>query len=319
LHNRGKSWGLWITPGWAGRFRHTAAVMHWQDRARLQAGVIGRDQLLELGVTEDAVRGLVSRRELHELLPTVYSPRPVPASFTQRLWAAVLWSDGGAVSHYSAGRIWAVGSDSTMTVHITVDDRRFRKPVPGVRLHRVRLDPADRALSHGLPITTRARTVIDLLRCERYAAARDLRDRALQQGWVDEVAIRRSVSAQLGRTGNTQLRRLLAELEVGAQAESERKLHAILRRAGITGWKPQYRVRLGPRVAYVDVALPAHKIALEVDGRRFHDDGSDRFSDDRERQNDLIAAGWRVLRFTWDMLTEHPDTVLTRIVQLLAA
>jgi very-short-patch-repair endonuclease len=157
------------------------------------------------------------------------------------------------------------------------------------------------------------------MRAERYGTARDVRDRALQMRWIDEAAIQRSISAQLGRTGNTQLRRLLAELERGAQAESERLLHAILRRAGVRGWRAQYRVRIGRRIAYVDVAFPAQRLAIEVDGRRHHDGASERFEDDRDRQNDLVATGWRVLRFTWRQLAEHPDLVLARIVQLLAA
>jgi len=141
----------------------------------------------------------------------------------------------------------------------------------------------------------------------------------LQVGWIDEHTVARSIGAQPGRTGNAQLRRLLAELEHGAQAESERLLHAILRRGNVTGWVPQFRVRIGSRTAYVDVAIPAHKIAIEVDGRRFHDSASDRFEDDRSRQNALIGAGWRVLRLTWSMLCERPDEVLAQIVQLLAA
>jgi very-short-patch-repair endonuclease len=292
--------------------------MDWRDVARAQAGVIARWQLALSGLTEAQIDGLVARRDLIELLPAVYSPRPVPDSVLQRDWAAVLWS-GGVLSHRSAARLWRIDVPAAVLPHVTVNDRRFRGRVAGVQVHRVFVDRADRTTFSRLPITTRARTAIDLLRTERYPAARDIRDRVLQLGWLDALAIRRSVSAQLGRTGNTQLRRLLAELEVGAQAESERKLHAILRRGGITGWKPQYRVRLGTRTVYVDVALPKQKIAIEVDGRRVHDDATDRFEDDRHRQNDLIAAGWRVLRFTWEMLTEHPDAVLTRIVQLLAA
>ena len=108
-------------------------------------------------------------------------------------------------------------------------------------------------------------------------------------------------------------------MEPAAHAESERRLHAILRTAHLTGWRPQFRVRLGRRVAYIDVAFPQAKLALEVDGRRYHGDESDRFEDDRLRQDELIAAGWRVLRFTWAMLVEHPDRVLDQIVQLLAA
>jgi very-short-patch-repair endonuclease len=108
------------------------------------------------------------------------------------------------------------------------------------------------------------------------------------------------------------------EIVIGAQAESERLLHAILRRGGVHGWHPQYRVQLRARVAYLDVALPDAKIAIEVDGRVAHGPWSDRFSDDRARQNDLVAAGWRVLRFTWEHL-QDPAYVLGQIAQLLAA
>ena len=292
--------------------------MDWQDRARRQAGVISRDQLRRHHISSDSIDGLVRRNALCALLPGVYSPRPVPGSMNQREWAAVLWS-GGVLSHRSAARHWQLPVATTTIPHVIAGDRRFRGRVAGVRVHRVALDTAQVTTAAGLRVTTRSRTVVDLLRVEPFGTARELRDRALQLGWVDERVIRTSISAQLGRTGNAQLRRLLAELEVGAQAESERLLHAILRRARLTGWVPQHRVRLGARTAYLDVGFPAQRLAIEVDGRRFHDDASDRFDDDRDRQNALIAAGWRVLRFTWRHLTESPDLVLSRIVQLLAA
>jgi len=293
--------------------------MDWADRARRQAGVISRDQLLGAGLSEDSVRGMVARRELTEILPAVYSPRPVPSSMLQRLWAAVLWSDGGVISHRSAARLWKLPVAPTTTVHVTVADRRYRKPVPGIRLHRVPLGRLHSTRYDGLPITDRARTVIDLLRTERYGPASDLLDRALQQGWVDELGLVHAVSSELGRTGNTQLRLLLAAIEPGAQAESERVLHQILRRGLLTGWVPQYAIDTPTGTAYADVAFPEQRIVIEVDGRRHHDVDSDRFEGDRERQNQLIALGWRVLRFTWKRLTQHPDAVLAEIVQLLAA
>jgi very-short-patch-repair endonuclease len=290
--------------------------MDWQDLARQQAGVVAHRQLASSGLTQRQIDGLVGRADLTELLPAVYSPRPVPGSALQRDWAAILWSRG-VLSHRSAARLWRLPVPESGIPHVTVDDRRFRGHIARVRVHRVRIGDSDTTTFGGLPVTNRPRTVVDLMRTERHVIARDLRDRALQQRWLDERVIRHSISAQLGRTGNTQLRRLLAELEHGAQAESERKLHAILRRAGISGWRPQYRVRVGSRTADIDVALPEHKIAIEVDGRRHHDGAADRFEDDRDRQNLLIAAGWRVLRFTWAMLTEDPDAVIGRIVQLL--
>jgi len=96
-------------------------------------------------------------------------------------------------------------------------------------------------------------------------------------------------------------------------------MHRLLRRAGIAEWVPQYPVRLPRGIAYLDIAFPEQKIAIEVDGRRYHDESSDRFEADRDRQNDLVALGWRVVRVTWTMLAENPGRVVDRIRHLLAA
>jgi very-short-patch-repair endonuclease len=292
--------------------------MDWRDRARRQAGAIGRGQLAAAGLSESRIAGLVARRDLYELLPGVYSPRPVPESMRQRMWAAALWS-GGVISHRSAAGLWKLPIDATTVVHVTVADRRFRQRAPGVRTHRVPLARLHRISYDGLPVTDRSRTVIDLLRTERVGDARRLLDRGLQQGWVAEHDVESAFRVERGRTGNAQLRRLLAELEQGAQAESERRMHRLLRRAGIAGWVPQYPVRLPRGIACLDIAFPEQKIAIEVDGRRYHDESSDRFEADRDRQNDLVALGWRVVRVTWTMLAENPGRVVDRIRHLLAA
>jgi very-short-patch-repair endonuclease len=67
------------------------------------------------------------------------------------------------------------------------------------------------------------------------------------------------------------------------------------------------------------VALPRQRIAIEVDGRRHHDDASGRFDDDRARGNELVAVGWRVLRVTWNELVQHPDRIVAQLRALLAA
>lgn len=60
------------------------------------------------------------------------------------------------------------------------------------------------------------------------------------------------------------------------------------------------------------------RLVIEVDGYAYHS-GDDRFQRDRTKQNALLAAGWRVLRFTWADLVDRPDTVLARITEILAA
>jgi very-short-patch-repair endonuclease len=291
--------------------------MDWQDLARTQASVISRRQLTDSGLSAAAIRGLLQRRDLIRLLPGVYSPRVVPTSFAQRVWAAALWS-GGTVSHRSAARLWELPVPASSTVHVIVD-RPVHRRAPNVRLHRVPLAAQSIITLDGLPVTNRAVTVIELLRSENLRTARDLLDRALQRSWVDLDAVGQARRDGVGRAGNAQLRDLLDGVEPGAHARSEAALHRILRRAGVTGWEPQHRVRLPTGVAYLDLAFPDQRLVLEVDGKLFHDRLSDAFESDRARQNELILAGWRVLRFTWRMVNDDPDGVADRIRRALAA
>jgi hypothetical protein len=67
---------------------------------------------------------------------------------------------------------------------------------------------------------------------------------------------------------------------------------------------------------YIDIAFKQQKLAIEIDGR-LHETDKDLFESDRWRQNALIAAGWRVLRFTMSMLRDHPEAFITAILDAL--
>ena len=293
--------------------------MDWQDVARSQAGVIAREQLLRSGVTEASTQTMIALQELVPLQCGVYQHRSGKPTQLQRMWAASLWSGGGVISHRSAAALWRLPVDEHPQVHVTVDDRRYRLRAAGVTLHRVPLSRVETCRFDGLPVTTRSRTLVDLLRTEPIQRGRGLLDRAVQLGWVSAEDLRRSLRDGPGRTGNTRLRELLAGLEPGADAESERVLHRLLRRAGISGWRKQHTVRLRHRTVYLDVAFPKLTLGIEVDGKLAHDELSDRFEDDRSRQNELVAAGWTILRFTWRQLHDRPNWVLAQIVQFLPA
>lgn len=132
-------------------------------------------------------------------------------------------------------------------------------------------------------------------------------DRALQA----DVELRELWRAQLrnkGRYGSPAARRLLQAASDGAHSAAERLLVKLLREAGITGWKTNYRVG-GYKV---DVGFPAVKVAIEVDGWAFHSD-TEAFQIDRRRQNAIAVLGWQVLRFTWLDLTEYPQRVIAII------
>ena len=113
------------------------------------------------------------------------------------------------------------------------------------------------------------------------------------------------------------MRRTIRSLAEGTRSEAERHLVSLLRKNGIAGWVANLRVRAGGRTYVLDIAFARERITVEVDSRAFHTD-TRAFQDDRTRQNDLVAAGWTVLRFTWEDIVDRPADVLRRIRGILA-
>ena len=64
----------------------------------------------------------------------------------------------------------------------------------------------------------------------------------------------------------------------------------------------------------IDFRITGTAILLECDGWEFHDKHRHRFENDRRRRNELTAAGWIVVNFTWAMLTRQPQWVAAIIL-----
>jgi len=194
-------------------------------------------------------------------------------------------------------------------------DRRIDAP-RGVRVVRTIIDRAERAERFGLPVTCLVRTAIDHLVCLPLTDATAFADRAIQQRWISLADLERRLSVR--RRGNPILRRVAATVVVGAETESERRLHRLLSRAGLTGWTANHAAAIRGRPVRIDVAFRAHKIAIEIDGFAYHSDRA-RYQQDRNRQNLLVLDGWTVLRFTWEDITDRPGQVLAAILAALDA
>jgi very-short-patch-repair endonuclease len=173
------------------------------------------------------------------------------------------------------------------------------------------LDPLDVVEVNGMRVTALGLTVVEAA-AKRGGGAK-LMDNALQRH-TDLNELWRAHLRNKGRTGAPRSRMLLQVAGGGARSQAERLLHQLLRDAGITGWKANYRVG-GYRV---DVGFPGAKLALEIDGFAFHS-GVHEFQVDRARQNAIVLLGWQVLRFTWLDLTEYPARVEAVIRSAISA
>lgn len=221
------------------------------------------------------------------------------------------------VSHASAAGVLGYRPPPPAVVHVTLDDRTHLRAPAAVRVHRIPLAAADVVSVDGLPVTSGARTVIECLRFEPMGDGRTLLDRALQKSWVTLDDLDRELRDFPGRWGTRKLKRLRVECAMG-DAVSERKLHRVLRAAGITGWEANAAIDVGFAVLRFDVVFRELKLILEVDGWSTHTQ-LDRFQTDRTRQNAVAGLGWQVLRFTWFDIVERPAYVVAAVRRVIAA
>ena len=99
----------------------------------------------------------------------------------------------------------------------------------------------------------------------------------------------------------------------------EDRMLRVCRDSGIPVPVCQFEVLAGPRLlGRVDFAFPHRRLAIDVDGYEHHST-PDAFQRDRARQNDLVAAGWTVLRFTWADVCRRPERAANTIRRVLGA
>lgn len=220
------------------------------------------------------------------------------------------WPDA-VISHQLAGVLHGFPLDGPLLATATVPLANSRKTA-GMKAYRWPLPPRDITMLGGLPITAERRTVVDLLRSLPWDEARALFAWVATRQRLSTNDLAAEVKATPGRVGTAQLRRHVRAARTRSLSAAEDRLHAILTAAGISGWVANAQLSIGRRKVVVDVLFAAARVVIEVDGYRTHS-SREAFQRDRSRQNELVAAGYQVLRFTWDDLTRRPVAVVDQV------
>jgi hypothetical protein len=176
----------------------------------------------------------------------------------------------------------------------------------------------------GFRCTTIAQTVFDLAACRvgPWAIERAIDDALLTSRLsVERLDERLASYAGARRHGLVLMRAFIDERREDGWAPPESELEALAARVltrATPGWVRQFALPFrGPVGGRVDFALPSERLLVEADGRRWHARVQD-FDRDRWRDNEAVAAGWRVLRFSWAHLTAAPDDVIALVRRTIA-
>jgi predicted transcriptional regulator of viral defense system len=148
------------------------------DLAGKHHGLLTRRQLLDAGLTRNFIDGRVKCGLLCRVHAGVYRFGPVVAAHARER-AALLACQGGVLSHRSAAVLWQLFPESSATdpVDVALCTQRHRGVRPGIRVYRGMRASDEITTIDDLPVTTLARTILDIAT----VSARDL-DRALGVG-----------------------------------------------------------------------------------------------------------------------------------------
>lgn len=287
------------------------------DMADRQYGIVARWQLLACGAPPDAIDLRVRRRRLRRVHRGVYAVGHAVLRREGAWLAAVLALGPGRahLSHASAAALWGLigGSGGRIEVTVGSDNGRSR---PELQVHRrAALLPGETTVHRGIPVTTPARTLLDL------ATSRPrLVPRALAQAEVlrffDLEALRWVTTAHRGRPGAPLLARLLDAADEPAltRSELEEAFLSVCAAAGL----PRPRVNQLVEGVEVDFHWPTARLIVEVDGYVFH---STRHAFERDRERDALtaAAGWRTLHFSRTQVIRRPAEIVEAIAPWLAS
>jgi hypothetical protein len=284
-----------------------------------QHGVVARHQLVELGIGHRAIARRIAAGRLHRLYGGVYAVGHLRLRSEGGWLAAVLaCGPGAALSHRAAAVLHGLLRRAPRDPDVTTA-RRTRTGVEGIRLHRVRrLDPADVTTVSGIPVTTVARTLVDLAE----VLTPDLLARAVHEADHLRLLDMRAVDAAIGRVpGRRRVRALRKELErhrpVGTiRSELEHRFLDLCHGGDLPEPAMNSRIEVGGQLVEVDALWPEQGLVVELDGRAVHATAL-AFEADRARDAALTAHGLRVVRLTWRRVAGEPAEVLALLRTLL--
>jgi very-short-patch-repair endonuclease/predicted transcriptional regulator of viral defense system len=290
------------------------------------AGIVTARELIASGLSRDQIATRVRRGDLVRLSRGVYAgPDAV------RKYAKVIGGDhllpaisalasagrGAVVSHQSAARLYGIdllGKGIAETTVTCLPGHGWRGPA-GIRVHAAQLPPGHVSAEYGFPMTTPARTVIDLARELDFRGGLVAADSALHQKMTTQDELAEALTACRQWRGVTRAAAVVAFADRRAESPLESIARVVFRDGGLP--PPDLQVWLGGAVPVgrVDFYWKQYRTIVEVDGAMKYDLDPARARQQLERDRLLRQADHEVLHFTWEQITRSAGLVVAAILQ----
>lgn len=281
------------------------------ELAKRQDGVVGRTQLLKLGMGSKAIRIRTERGSLHRLHHGVYKVGYRQISRKGRWMAAVLASGPSAcLSHRSAARLWCLMPPGDEWPEVTAPPgHRARRP--GIVCREAAIADDEWEVVDEIPVTAPFRTIFDVAALLKKRELERAWHEALVRGLTARVSLPVLLERYPGRRGARNLRALLESdrPEGITRNDFEEAFLALVDAHGLS--RPRMNADLAVRGRFfeIDALWERERVALELDSRGVHGTPK-KFESDRQRDRILVAEGWRTMRVTWRQLRDEPEAIV---------
>jgi very-short-patch-repair endonuclease len=282
---------------------------------RRQHGVVARRQLAALGIGNGAIKARLRLGQLHAVHRGVYSLGHRSLTIRGAWLAAVLaCGDEALLSHRSAAALWGLTRPRRSPVEVT--SRHGRTGRDGILLHHSPLADGERSIEAGIPVTSVARTLLDLAEVLDEDGLRRAFEEADRLKLLRMPALEQVCARAGKRKGLVALRRLIdaAREPVFARSPLENRFAELYREHLSDLPVPLTNISILDHE--VDAYWPAHRLVVEMDSWEFHRHRA-AFESDRARDAAMQAAGYRVLRYTHRRLEADPATVASELRAIL--
>lgn len=271
-----------------------------------QYGVISRSQALEAGLSVKEVERRLATGEWSRMHRGSYRIGPAPDSFRQRVMAACCSVPGAIAFRRTAAAVYGLHGCPPRQVELLTLSTRKASIGFDIKVHRTNYLPdSDVILFHSMPMTTPARTLLDLGGVMDVGALRRVVIDAVQKKLVEPAQLLDQLErcAKPGRPGSRTLREALGEIDFEkplSDSDLEDIAFDLIMGDGYPPPRRQFdAVGGGVLLGRVDLSYPKKLLGIEAQGHEFHTSKPD-FYRDAQRHNSLVAWGWRILFFTYE-------------------
>ncbi len=278
----------------------------------MQHGVVTRQQLAECGMSRSVIRDRLKAGQLDRVAASTFVVVGSADSDWQLYSAAVLSRSKAFLSGRTAAFLHALDGFAKPTKpEITVPASTSGRNAVAVVRRSQHYDTISTVDIERLAVADPVETVF---RVAQYVSPRRLTgllDSLLIDipGCVEQLAdvyLRHQGERMKGMAA---LRPLLLERTGTSYVPDESQLEAladaVFSDLDLPGVVKQAPLPWAPSSGRVDRLIPAWRLIVELDGRRWHARSAS-FESDRQRDNAATANGYSVLRFTWSMLRRDP-------------